>query len=478
MRDSRKFGAAIVAIALSIWMAPMVLSQDRPLFRALVEIAPEDELTVTPEEAVKACSELLSRREKASVEDTCAALKLRASAYARLLNKDAALADAEALCKLRPMDSEARFLRGLVRAQCDDFSGAQSDIGEAIRLNPRVADYHAYLGAVLYRSGKRRDGLATARGALKIDSESPAALYLAGLLSLSCSENRACIEHLNKYLELRPFGNAREPERAYNTRGMALMHLNRPRQALDNALIAKRLNPQSHAALILIVFVYIDLGKYHAAARASDDLVKLKPPNAADMFMRGELYARIGDKVAAEASIRSARAAASETSPGAEVAASCAYYELGDYPKCAECLEAALKRKPNYTAAVVRRAVLQSTCPDVKFRDGPAALKVLETVDAPEFDNGDWDGEWVRVMARLADARAECGHFEKAVELTRKVLAMLGPDRDHREQEQRLKLFEFEKTIPAHRIGEIGIGDAVARSFRARLDVHWRIRRS
>ncbi len=450
----------LAATALAVAAPGVNQAQQMVNFRAISELLPEDNLTIPAEEIIKECTRVLERQPRTQTEEVCEAYKRRAVAYMQLPDKlERARADVDALCDLRPKDAEARCLRALVLAPLGEFAESQAEMEYAVKLQPRVPQYYAYLGAVLASRGKLREGLEMARRALKLDSDCLAAHCIVGMLSMAAGLHRACVDSLDRYIARRPCGSpiiSELPDQVYCLRGIALQHLNRPRDALNSLLMAKRLRPSCYLAAWAIPMGYVDLGKHRAAARAADDLIRLGPPNAPDLFLHAILHARIGNRKIAEDSIGKGLAIMSAKEAKAAVMASGAYYAIGEYEKSWGFIDAALKIDPNYAKGLRLKAEIQSTCPLAKYRDGAAAVEVLERMYDAVKDNAELTGDRLDIMLTLAGAHAECGHFEQAIELMRGFLKLSGPERDNREYVQRLKLFESRKAY--RQVGETGEG--------------------
>ncbi len=105
----------------------------------------------------------------------------------------------------------------------------------------------------------------------------------------------------------------------------------------------------------------------------------------------------------------------------------------------------ALKLEPANALALRQQAEIQATCPDAKYRDGAAAVKMLQKLYDLVKDNPDKVMTCRNCMVALAAAHAECGQFRRAVELMRAFLETEGPDRNRAKYRQMLKLFESGK---------------------------------
>ncbi len=230
----RSLGATLVGLSM-ILLAPAVgVSQEKRLFRAISELSDDDTFSMPGENVVAACSAVLQNRQTATPEDVCMALKRRGISYTAMGKDSAARADLDALCQLRPNDADAHRLRAMVLADLHCPLEAEEEMKTAIALNPKAADYYACLATILFLRRELQAGLRQARRAVEIDSHCASGHYILGWLSFETGANRACVEHLNKYLELRPWSGW-DSARPYYIRGLALLELNRPREALKQS---------------------------------------------------------------------------------------------------------------------------------------------------------------------------------------------------------------------------------------------------
>ena len=413
------------------------------MFRVISELAEEDAFTVSREELLKACAAILENRQKATTEDVSIALRSRALAYAAANKPSAAKADLDDLCKLCPNDAKAYRLRAMFLADQQCLVAAQLDVETAIGLQPKSADNYACLASILFLGGQFERGLCQARRAVEIDSHCAFGHYILGLLSLEIGANRACVKHLSRYLELQPW-NGLDSARPYYTRGLALLELNRPKEALISFFMARKLDPSLDIVVWSIAVTYEDLGRFHAAARAAEDFIKMKP-RPSDHFWLATLHASSGHKALAEQSIRKGEAAV--WAAGAETAAAAgeAYYAVEQYQKSVDYIRMALKLEPANELALRQQAETQATCPEAKYRDGPAAVKVAQRLYDGVKDNPDKVTTCRNLMVLLAAAHAECGQFQRAVELMRAFVEHEGPDRNRTKYQQMLRLFESGK---------------------------------
>jgi cytochrome c-type biogenesis protein CcmH/NrfG len=98
---------------------------------------------------------------------------------------------------------------------------AEGRLGDAVdqyvalvAIDPRNADAHARLGAILYRTGRPGEALRAVDRALEIDPSYPEAWYERGVILLrGLNRPGTAAEAFRRYLEVAPFGAYREQAR-------------------------------------------------------------------------------------------------------------------------------------------------------------------------------------------------------------------------------------------------------------------------
>src|SRR5207302_1549872 len=99
------------------------------------------------------------------------------------------------------------------------------------------------LSFVLYTMGKFADADAAAKHAIKVDRKFAKAYYVRARITLSQGDANESLVMLDRYLEFCPLPGLVEPGHPYWLRGSALYELCRPRDALNNFLMARILSP-------------------------------------------------------------------------------------------------------------------------------------------------------------------------------------------------------------------------------------------
>jgi tetratricopeptide (TPR) repeat protein len=441
----------VQATSIFLVLHTVVFAQGVSGLKIILELPSRDDQSISSEEIVKHCSDVLASRDKHGAETVAHALLVRGEVYYRLGKLGDALTDFDALCKLKPKMGQARSRRALTLAAMARMDDAINCAKEAVALEPKLAANHAALGELLRLQGKLDDALASAKTALEIDPDLAVGYYLCALIANAQGDGKESLKMVNRYLEKRPLPDLAEPDHPYLFRGWLLLGASRPADALNNFFLGRKLNPSSPAAALGILYSYSDLRKWHLSAKAAEQLVKLAPNVPEYHLYQSYAQAKIGANQPARKSMEEAVRRAVE--PNAQFTAhkGSVHFLLGEYSLALECFDSALEVDKDCSVAIAGKSLMLATCAEAKYRDGAEARKLARR---------DYDQEKGKrpdhcsTFLLLADAEAECGNSQEALRLARKALEHAGPDREHGEFLERIKLFENKKpyryVVPAN----------------------------
>lgn len=423
-------------------MAP---AQEKSAFGLILELSWDDTETIPHDEIIKRCSEVLANREKHTAVAIAEALARRGEAYARLRRFDDAITDLDALCRLNPKAAKPRIMQAATLAAMGKIDDALTDAKEAISLEPKYAPAHVALGFLLLTQGSLDEAAAAAKKATQLDREYGKATYLRALIAHEKGDLKESLSLVNRYLEQHPIPDIGDRDHPYNLRGWIVLRQNRPSEALSNFLLARKLNPDSVSALQNIYLACEDMQKWHVAAKAGEQLTRLRPNNMDSHLFLAHALAKIGEQKLARASLEEALRVAPPVNPAWENAyCGKVYFLIGENANAKECIDRALKTDLDCGPALFARVTILSTCADERFRNGAEALRLAKAYQDNEKRR--WGADHYRSYLLLADAAAECGEFSEALKHLRKGIALAGPDRNVRELHERAKLFENKKT--------------------------------
>ncbi len=408
--------------------------------QAVLELLIEDSQTLTPAQVVAECTALLNERGKQDATLAVSALERRGEAYSRLGNLPSAREDYVRLLAIAPDDVRARWNYANVLAASGLKDDARKEVERVLKLDPSFADAYVTLAGILFEKGDISASIENCTKAIALDKRCCLAYYNRALVYYTQGKATACLQDLDRLLEMQPLlplYSAR-PEEIYDLKGRALLALNRPKDALTNFLVARKLSPSSASAIWGLWQSYTILRKHRAACVLAEELVRLAPGHAQSQIALSRSCASVGKE---EEAVKACEKALEIDSRNPEVLieSGVVFATIGRYEMALTQLGKVTKNYPSNVRAVITTASLFASCPDGKFRDGLAARDLI--LGIMRLDPGLWKNP--ECLITLAMAQAECGEFKKAVELAQRALAEAAPDHFARfEYEEKLKCFQ------------------------------------
>lgn len=161
---------------------------------------------------------------------------------------DEAQGEAQAAIGMTPDDAFAHFVLAQVLFRRNRIHDAADAIGEAIRLDPYDPDYFSLRGWIRMEQRDWRGALHAAEQGLAIDAEHPNCNNLRAMALVKLGRRAEAGQTIDSTL-------ARDPDDAFThaNRGWALLHENKPTDALHHFREALRLDPTSEWARAGIV---------------------------------------------------------------------------------------------------------------------------------------------------------------------------------------------------------------------------------
>ncbi len=366
------------------------------------------------------------------------------AAYLDIGKTDDALKAFEDLCRLKPKNPDALLSRALALGMLNRLEEATHSVKDALDCNPHSPECYTVLANLYKVLGETNQALEAATQAIALDKSYSYAYYIRGLVYYEKEDPIRCLADLDRFLTLSPFAGIRQPEKPYLIRGLALLKLNRPKEAMSSLLMARKLNPLSVDCLSSLAGVYGALGKWHLASHIAQECSRLAPKSVPIHLNNASAYAQIGNVDQAVKSIKCAILYCDLKDGSFLAAIGDVYRELGRYEDALKYYESALSRDADCYGALIGKACILASCPEEKLRDGPKAkqlvLRVHSNQRVPEWKK--WQS-----LVPLAQACAECGEFNEATRLARKALESVESDEVHKEEIFK-KLHLFEKRKP------------------------------
>jgi tetratricopeptide (TPR) repeat protein len=223
----------------------------------------------------------------------------------------------------------------------------------------------------------------------------------------------------------------------FHNRGIAWSNKKEHDQAIADFDEAIRLDPKFAIAHYNRGFSYAQKGEYDKAIADFNEAIQLNPKGASTFHNRGNAWSKKKEHDQAIADYTEAirldpKDATAYSNRGIT------WGLKGEYDKAIADFNEAIRLDPKLSVFWNRRAWLESTCPDAKYRDGKKAVE--DATKACELDG--WD-HWNH-LDTLAAAYAEAGDFPNAVKWEEKAIELV-PDKSQGKLRAHLDLFKAHK---------------------------------
>jgi tetratricopeptide (TPR) repeat protein len=244
--------------------------------------------------ATASCHEL-EKKKAAGPESTPTAEShsCTAMAYLSWQRASEALSEAAACLALDPGNFEAKLAEGHAYELQLKPVDAEASLRASIAMRPGLEgeEAHVALGRVLWRAGKKDEGVAELRHALSLDAVDPDALYELGSALAPSSESAGLLDRATRE---RP--SFAEAWLALAYQRLAVNDLAGAKAAAD---AATKIDPGSVPALVVAGKVALANDQVDEAMKDGKAALKIVPNNAAAVLLVADADARKGDLDAA-----------------------------------------------------------------------------------------------------------------------------------------------------------------------------------
>src|ERR1700686_468428 len=195
--------------------------------------------------------------------------------------------------------SEAHVSLGFIKSDYTwDWSGAEKEFQRAIALNPNYATAHQWHGYALWRTGQFEESIVEHRRALELDPLSLPVNRNLGLAYYLARQYDLAIEQLRKTREM-------DPSFALTREYIGLAHLEKGmyREAIAEGEEAAAPVSASPYAITALGYIYAISGKKGEAEKVRDRLKKLSEQKYISPRFVASIYAGLGEKGKALASL-------------------------------------------------------------------------------------------------------------------------------------------------------------------------------
>lgn len=214
-----------------------------------------------------------------------------ASLYLKLNRPTDAVRHFRAVAELTPGSAPAHFNLGTALTIAGDLDAAVAEYEKALSIRPDYAQAHNNMGSVLVQRGQFAEASSHLDLALRSDPSNPEAHYNASMASIGLGKPAEAVRHLKQTVQLSPDSPVPMIQLAWLLAASADDALRDPPLAVRLAERAAALTERADAgALDALGVAQAAAGDFVRAAQSAEAALALKPPNAADITARRELY--------------------------------------------------------------------------------------------------------------------------------------------------------------------------------------------
>ena len=337
-----------------------------------------------------------------------------------------------------PYDIRARYDLGNYLNQKKDLDGAIFQYESAIQVDPDFIGAHNNLGMALSAKGDVDGAIVQYEQAIKLDPDYAIAHYNLGSAILKKGQTDEAIQEFQAALNIDPaHAEVRNnpdlalPEQTaarmktdyaqfHNGLGLALAWKGELNEAIVQYQEALKLNPYYLEAIYNLANAFSKAGQIDEAVAAFQEAFKMDPGNAKQHNNLGTALRRLGRTDEAIAQYQEALKMDPSYAP--------AYYNLGnvlfqkgEINEAIAEYQAALKAQPNNMMLqnnLAHAIWTLATSPDASKRNGTEAVEFAQTADQLAGGNNPV------ILRVLAASYAESGNFPKAIEISKRALAL------------------------------------------------------
>ena len=195
---------------------------------------------------------------------------------------EAAIADFDAVIRLKPDNTLAYCGRGFAKEGLGQYFAAISDYDTAIRLKPDDAYAYVSRGNAKSNLGQYSAAISDYNTAIRLKPDYAYTYYSRGNAKSNLGQYSAAISDYNTAIRLKP-----DDAYAYVSRGNAKSNLGQHSAAISDYDTAIRLKPDDVDAYLNRGNAKGRLGQYFAAISDYDTAIRLKPDDALAYYNRG-----------------------------------------------------------------------------------------------------------------------------------------------------------------------------------------------
>ena len=408
---------------------------------AIIEACEEaGPLTEDPEQVIRQCSELILDPSKDPSIPRDALYRTRARASLLVGKCEAAKDDYQKACELAPGDYASSYGLARAKASLGQIQAAAHQIEKLIAMDPKRPQGY-YLMAKLLTDTDVPRAISFASQAIVCDTSYALAYSYRAFLYTKLNDPQRCLADVNQAIQLSSL--TEEEENLYVLRASALCSLGRYKDALPDALLAKRLNPKSFGARVWLWYIYRHTKRNNLALLTAQEMKQLEPAQSRGHFSEAVSLYDLGREEEAQACCKNVRDLVGEGKEMVLLVDACVDVHNGRHREALGTYDVCLQQSPGDYGALTGKALVLAAAPETQLRNAEESWRLARSLH-PESA-----GQRKAQMVLMAILSANSGRFEEAVNTMKLVTAMpmeevrnIGLGMDGEELKEILSLFE------------------------------------
>jgi tetratricopeptide (TPR) repeat protein len=325
----------------------------------------------------------------------------------------------QAALQLQPDNAMIHDNLGAALFQMSQTQMAIEQFQEALRLKPDDVLAHSDWGKAMLQTGHPQEAAAQFREVLRLNPRDAKACYNLGLALLENGQADEAIAQFQAALQLLP-----DDAMVHNNLGVALVRAGNLPEAIKHYREALRFQPNFPEAHCDLGLALLQTGQIEKAIAQLQAGLRLRPDLAGARDYLGDALFRWGQILFQRGQTNQAALALQEglqihpDNIGARNGLGYILLKLGRADQAITNFQKVLTVQPDNVDALNNLAWIRATCPNAAIRNGTQAVELARQAD--QFSRGNNPA----ILATLAAAQAEVGHFADALSTAQKALAL------------------------------------------------------
>jgi tetratricopeptide (TPR) repeat protein len=337
--------------------------------------------------------------------------------------------------ELDPTNADAWRGRAETYLASGQSDKAIEDLQRLLETQPDDSGIYLALSEALFGLEKYDDALTNIDKAIELDAESATAHTMRARVHLMQDDADAALKDLDRSIELQPANPL-----ALLLRGQLRLDKEDLAGAKDDIERVLVLNADLPQALLIRSMIFAEEKRFGDAIEIMKNLLERDPENIGWQLQLAGYY--LQDRRPSKGiDLLTKILSKDEDNWIARQARADTFLSVGKHAEAVEDFEVALRLKPDNDSILNNFAWVLATSPDDEVRDGPRAEKLArKACEVTEYKEA-------HILSTLAAAYAELGDFEKAIEWSKKAVA-LGVEREEIDDQLKKELESYQQKKP------------------------------